>query len=110
MTRVWPALWPPWNRTTISARSDNQSTILPFPSSPHCEPTTATLAISQDPLAPRGPAPSTQTRGYTLRRGAQQVDGNSVRLKGKTIPKRLALAQFALVAPRNQGHQRQPDA
>src|SRR5450631_4268592 len=45
MTKVWPALWPPWKRTTISACSDNQSTILPFPSSPHWAPTTTTLAI-----------------------------------------------------------------
>src|SRR6186713_2426988 len=47
MTRVWPALWPPWKRTTMSACSDNQSTILPFPSSPHWAPTTTTLAISR---------------------------------------------------------------
>src|ERR1700709_2248024 len=47
MTRVWRALWPPWKRTTMSACSDNQSTILPFPSSPHWAPTTTTLAISQ---------------------------------------------------------------
>src|SRR5271169_2785287 len=46
MTRVWPALWPPWKRTTISACSDSQSTILPLPSSPHWEPTTTTLPIS----------------------------------------------------------------
>src|ERR1700694_4566888 len=45
MTRVWPALCPPWKRTTMSACSDNQSTILPFPSSPHWAPTTTTLAI-----------------------------------------------------------------
>src|SRR5689334_18151954 len=45
MTSVWPALWPPWKRTTISACSDSQSTILPFPSSPHWAPTTTTLAI-----------------------------------------------------------------
>src|SRR4051812_45261288 len=45
MTSVWPALWPPWKRTTISARSDSQSTILPLPSSPHCEPTTVTFDI-----------------------------------------------------------------
>src|SRR4051794_29070895 len=31
----------------MSACSDNQSTILPFPSSPHWAPTTTTLAISQ---------------------------------------------------------------
>src|SRR5712671_7868358 len=46
MTRVWPALCPPWKRTTTSARSDSQSTILPLPSSPHCAPITATLPIS----------------------------------------------------------------
>src|SRR3954469_20351686 len=45
MTRVWPALWPPWNRTTTSACSDSQSTILPLPSSPHWAPTTTTFAI-----------------------------------------------------------------
>src|SRR3974390_1062157 len=47
MTSVWPALWPPWKRTTMSACSDNQSTILPFPSSPHWAPTTPTFPISQ---------------------------------------------------------------
>src|SRR5579883_180248 len=45
MTSVWPALWPPWKRTTMSACSDSQSTILPFPSSPHWAPTTTTLAM-----------------------------------------------------------------
>src|SRR3954447_7030727 len=50
MTRVWPALWPPWKRTTMSACSDNQSTILPFPSSPHWAPTTTTLAIRKNPI------------------------------------------------------------
>ena len=38
-------LWPPWKRTTTSARSLSQSTILPLPSSPHWAPITATLAI-----------------------------------------------------------------
>src|SRR5690554_5540892 len=45
MTRVCPALCPPWYLTTMSARSESQSTILPLPSSPHCEPITATFAI-----------------------------------------------------------------
>src|SRR5580700_9822667 len=54
MTRVWPALWPPWKRTTTSARSDSQSTILPFPSSPHWAPTTATFAMPP-PRLPRAP-------------------------------------------------------
>src|SRR6187399_312813 len=44
MTSVWPALWPPWKRTTTSARLASQSTILPLPSSPHWAPTTVTLA------------------------------------------------------------------
>src|SRR6266851_6343378 len=49
MTSVWPALWPPWKRTTTSARSESQSTILPLPSSPHWAPITATFAIEPDP-------------------------------------------------------------
>jgi hypothetical protein len=31
------------------ARSDSQSTILPLPSSPHCDPTTTTFAIEETP-------------------------------------------------------------
>src|ERR1700730_8427408 len=54
MTSVWPALWPPWKRTTTSARCDSQSTILPLPSSPHWAPITATLAISS--ILPSVPA------------------------------------------------------
>src|ERR1700730_17054409 len=49
MTRVWPALCPPWKRTTMSACSDSQSTILPLPSSPHGEPTTTTFAMRKCP-------------------------------------------------------------
>src|SRR4051812_12111259 len=45
ITSVWPALWPPWKRTTTSARAESQSTILPLPSSPHWAPITATLDI-----------------------------------------------------------------
>src|SRR5580704_1535706 len=45
MTSVCPALWPPWKRTTTSARADSQSTILPLPSSPHWAPITATFDI-----------------------------------------------------------------
>src|SRR3546814_16572361 len=33
-------------RTTTSARADSQSTILPLPSSPHCEPMTTTFVIA----------------------------------------------------------------
>ena len=43
MTSVWPALWPPWKRTTPCALSVSQSTILPLPSSPHWVPMTTTF-------------------------------------------------------------------
>src|SRR5512143_2921209 len=45
-TRVWAALLPPWKRTIRSASAASRSTILPLPSSPHCEPTTATVFIA----------------------------------------------------------------
>src|SRR5688500_9975028 len=45
MTRVWPALCPPWKRTTPWAWSVSQSTILPLPSSPHCVPITTTFLL-----------------------------------------------------------------
>src|SRR5947209_714824 len=38
----------------MSACSESQSTILPLPSSPHCEPTTTTLAIGLLPPHGRG--------------------------------------------------------
>src|SRR5919106_2624164 len=38
-TMVWPALLPPWKRTTMSARSASRSVTFPFPSSPHWAPT-----------------------------------------------------------------------
>ncbi len=59
ITSVWPALWPPWNRTTTSARLDSQSTILPLPSSPHWTPTTVTFAMERSSCKSgdaRGPA------------------------------------------------------
>ena len=37
-TTVWPALSPPWNRTTISYFSASMSTSFPFPSSPNWAP------------------------------------------------------------------------
>src|SRR5262249_6877896 len=61
MTSVWPALCPPWKRTTISARSESQSTILPLPSSPHCEPTTTTFVIQLFLFPAENPRPA-QTR------------------------------------------------
>src|SRR6266700_3172219 len=43
---VWPALFPPWLRTTISASAVSTSMILPFPSSPHCAPIMIVLAMT----------------------------------------------------------------
>ncbi|CPL29264.1 Uncharacterised protein [Bordetella pertussis] len=42
---VWPALWPPWKRTTPCTDSASQSTILPLPSSPHWVPITTTFLL-----------------------------------------------------------------
>src|SRR3989338_6612947 len=51
ITSVWPALCPPWKRTTPCAWSVSQSTILPLPSSPHWVPITTTfLAITKLPI------------------------------------------------------------
>src|SRR5215475_5132742 len=45
-TTVWPALLPPWYRTTTLTCGVMTSTTLPLPSSPHCAPTTTMLAIA----------------------------------------------------------------
>src|ERR1051326_7199057 len=79
MTRVWPALWPPWNRTTTSACSDSQSTILPLPSSPHCEPITATFAI-QVPSQAASRCNANPVKGL----GPKHLD--SIRIKDDTPP------------------------
>ena len=58
ITSVWPALCPPWKRTTALAWSVSKSTILPLPSSPHWVPMTTTvfamklLNLLDDPLRP----------------------------------------------------------
>ena len=39
-TTVWPALLPPWYRTTTLTWGVMISTTLPLPSSPHCAPIT----------------------------------------------------------------------
>src|SRR5689334_2494375 len=47
-TIVWPALLPPWKRTTMSAFSASRSTILPLPSSPHWAPTMTMPGIEKE--------------------------------------------------------------
>src|SRR5919197_872837 len=42
---VWPALLPPWKRTTASARSASRSVTFPSPSSPHWAPMTTRPGI-----------------------------------------------------------------
>src|SRR2546428_29785 len=53
VSTVWPALAPPWYRTTRSARSASTSTILPLPSSPHWAPTTTTQWVLGPNMAPQ---------------------------------------------------------
>src|SRR4030095_6474159 len=43
---VWPALLPPWYRTTTSTCEASTSTSLPLASSPHCAPTTTMLGMT----------------------------------------------------------------
>src|SRR5688572_32630092 len=44
---VWPALFPPWLRTTMSALAVRTSMIFPFPSSPHCAPIKIVFAMKK---------------------------------------------------------------
>src|SRR5271163_2100242 len=53
-TIVWPALLPPWKRTTASPRSASRSVILPLPSSPHWAPTTTIPGIAAQCMSRSG--------------------------------------------------------
>src|SRR3982750_2702038 len=55
-TIVWPALLPPWKRTTASACSASRSTTLPLPSSPHWAPTITMPGIGCECRGLLGPA------------------------------------------------------
>src|SRR3954471_14422863 len=62
---VWPALLPPWKRTTTSACSARRSMTLPLPSSPHWAPTITVPGISCESVGgatprrvPAGPDPA----------------------------------------------------
>src|ERR1700687_604325 len=46
-TTVWPALLPPWKRTTTSKCGVITSTTLPLPSSPHWAPTITMLGMTR---------------------------------------------------------------
>src|SRR6516162_325185 len=105
MTSVWPALWPPWKRTTTSARSQSQSTILPLPSSPHWEPTTATLAmlllLDRQRAAGLQIMAATEAAGFSARLGDGLDPGNG-------DPPFLAPAGGS--GPRGRRRQKQPSA
>src|ERR1700743_326361 len=49
ITSVWPALWPPWKRTTACTWSVSRSTTLPLPSSPPCKPMMTRFLPIADP-------------------------------------------------------------
>src|SRR5260370_10174289 len=51
ITKVCPALCPPWKRTTPCAWSVSQSTTFPLPSSPHWVPMTTTFLATVSALA-----------------------------------------------------------
>ena len=55
---VWPALAPPWARTTMSACSVRKSMILPLPSSPHWAPTRMVFNICLLAVETNPPKPS----------------------------------------------------
>src|SRR5690349_1352673 len=80
ITSVWPALWPPWKRTTAWTLSVSRSTTLPFPSSPHCAPMTTTVL----PISVLG----TQSQQFI------EVGGEARRR-----PRHPELAADAIVAP-----------
>src|SRR4051812_38006262 len=70
-TIVWPALLPPWKRTTASACSASRSTTLPLPSSPHWAPTITMPGIAGS-LGRSRTRPPAGLRGLAARVGAPQ--------------------------------------
>src|SRR4051794_23809275 len=87
ITSVWPALWPPWKRTTTSARCDSQSTILPLPSSPHWAPITATFAIS--PQSETGRTETETQPRRKVKRLAERHGRAALEHRGAAEPARL---------------------
>src|SRR3989454_12030764 len=53
-TSGWPALLPPWKRTTTSAPAARRSTTFPLPSSPHCVPMMTVAGMGLEPQLLRG--------------------------------------------------------
>ena len=126
ITSVWPALWPPWNRTTTSAPTDSQSTILPFPSSPHWAPTTTTLAnvdCSSDGLKrakprrggkkpSRGSSRPSPKRSASLSKGAARARGlapKSALARAKNAGPRLGLAACVAISRARPSGRRESD-
>src|SRR5262249_14472414 len=111
MTNVWPALWPPWKRTTMSACSESQSRIFPLPSSPHWEPTTTTLAIKCPSARPeiianqQGLAQASALPGINgsrrLRQGGEWGQARPSR-PATTVPRRPIPGLVGSASPRNR--------
>src|SRR3954447_26480641 len=57
---VWPALLPPWKRTTRSARSASRLVTFPFPSSPHWVPTMTIPGITGEDYGGAGRRPGAE--------------------------------------------------
>src|SRR3954465_15738285 len=70
---VWPALLPPWKRTTTSACSARRSMTLPLPSSPHWAPTITVPGISCESVG----------GAEGLRRALQAQEAGVVALEGE---------------------------
>src|SRR5712692_11765687 len=89
-TTVWPALLPPWYRTTTLTCGVSTSTTLPLPSSPHCVPTTTMLGMIHSPPA----RASRQILEHLLGLLQHRPDlDRPLRPRGEVEDQRLALAR-----------------
>src|SRR5215217_6076146 len=88
-TIVWPALLPPWNRTTASACSASRSTTLPLPSSPHWAPTITMPGIGRECRRDRTGAPPPAALG-----GVPDLARGLVRRAGVVAEQRDELAHL----------------
>src|SRR3954462_12890949 len=79
---VWPALLPPWKRTTTSACSARRSMTLPLPSSPHWAPTITVPGISLESVG----------GGERLRRAREAEEARVLALEGQRDVAKAAVA------------------
>src|ERR1044072_5284867 len=96
ITSVWPALWPPWKRTTPWAISVSQSTSLPLPSSPHWVPTTTTLRPFVFVMTDRS--------SRKLEFGSEAAHGPAAGRVARQLAVAVELVHFAFVARQHADH------